>query len=188
MWVSWIQSHCIRSRNFWVIKKRNEWSWILRSLLDLRSHCRRFVIYNVGNGLSTHAWEDTWSEFGPLIQLLSYRFINGHGFCNNSMVSDVMQRFGTNWPVDWIQQYPQLQSIIIPSPSQMEDTFRWLDAKLSRGNFEVKVAWQTIQEVRPIVHWYKLLLSLAVFWFVTAAALRSGFVGIPLSIWFAASV
>ncbi|XP_024963180.1 uncharacterized protein LOC112503358 [Cynara cardunculus var. scolymus] len=109
-----------------------------------------------GNGLSTHAWEDKWSEFGPLIQLLSYRFINGHGFHNNSSVSDVMQRFGTNWPVDWIQQYPQLQSILIPSPSQMEDTVRWLDAKLSRGNFEVKVAWKTVREVRPIVHWYKL--------------------------------
>ncbi|XP_024964369.1 uncharacterized protein LOC112504650, partial [Cynara cardunculus var. scolymus] len=131
-----VLSHYIRGRNFWIIKKRNEWSWILRNLLELRPHCRRLFIYNVGNGLSMHAWEDTWSEFGPLIQLLSYKFINAHGFHNNSTVNDLMQRLGTNWPVEWLQQFPQLQSIMIPPPSQSEDTVRWVDAKYSRKEFE----------------------------------------------------
>ncbi|XP_024963367.1 uncharacterized protein LOC112503585 [Cynara cardunculus var. scolymus] len=108
-------------------------------------------------GMSTHAWEDTWSEQGPLIHLLSYRFINGHEFHNNSTVSDLIQRFGNVWPDEWIQWFPQLQQIVIPSPSPLEDTIRWLEPNNNRQLITVKVAWQTLQEVGPIVHWHKVV-------------------------------
>ncbi|XP_024964143.1 uncharacterized protein LOC112504434 [Cynara cardunculus var. scolymus] len=111
--------------------------------------------------MSTNAWEDTWSEQGPLIQLLSYRFINGNGFHNNSTVYDLMQRFGNEWPDEWVQQFPQLQHIMIPSPSLEEDTIRWLEPNKNRQLFEVKVVWHTLQEVGQVVHWHKVVWNKA---------------------------
>ncbi|XP_024963993.1 uncharacterized protein LOC112504286 [Cynara cardunculus var. scolymus] len=72
-----------------------------------------------------------------------------------------MQRFGTNWPEVWIRLFPQLQNVMIPYPSQVEDKVGWLAKDLSRGDYEVKLAWKTIQEVRPVVHWYKLVWNKA---------------------------
>ncbi|XP_024990669.1 uncharacterized protein LOC112524958 [Cynara cardunculus var. scolymus] len=50
---------------------------------------------------------------------------------------------------------------MIPAPSQEEDKVNWLDNKLLRGDFEVKRAWNTIQEVKPVVHWSKLVWNKA---------------------------
>lgn len=161
MWVNWIHSNCIRGRNFWVIKKRNEWSWVIRNLLELRPQCRNFFISNIGNGISTHAWEDTWNDHGPLIHLISYRFINGHGFHNNSTVYDIMQKFGNAWPNDWLNRYPQLQNIMIPTPINAVDNFLWLGPNHNRQYFTVRVAWKTLEEVGPIVHWYKIVWNKA---------------------------
>lgn len=161
MWVRWIHSNCIKGRNFWVIKKRNEWSWLIRTLLDLRPQCRRFFISNVGDGVATHAWEDTWNEHGPLIQTISYRFINGHGFHNNSTVYDLMHQFGNSWPDDWITRYPQLQQVSIPNPVQKIDEILWLGPNQVRQYFSVKVAWKTLEVVGPLVYWYKVVWNKA---------------------------
>lgn len=53
---NWIHTNCIRGRNFWIIKNRNEWSLLTQNLLDIRSQCRRHFISIVGNGIMTHAY------------------------------------------------------------------------------------------------------------------------------------
>ncbi|XP_024965156.1 uncharacterized protein LOC112505488, partial [Cynara cardunculus var. scolymus] len=46
------------------------------------------------------------------------------------------RRFGNAWPHEWIQWFPQLQHIVIPSPSPLEDTVRWLEPNQNRQPFE----------------------------------------------------
>lgn len=161
LWVTWVHSNCVKGRNFWTIKKRNEWSWLIRNLLEIRPHCRRFFISTVGNGMKTHAWEDTWDVIGPLSGVVSYRFVNSHGLHTNSTVYDLRQLFGNVWPEEWVSRFPVLHDIPIPSFSNEEDSISWLGPLQVKQVFSVNVAWRTLEDRGPYVSWYKVVWNKA---------------------------
>lgn len=72
-----------------------------------------------------------------------------------------MQTFGQVWPNEWIQRFPQLQQIQIPTPTNNDDAFLWLGPNQVRQFFSVKVAWKTLEEIGPLHHWYKIVWNKA---------------------------
>ncbi|KAJ9539210.1 hypothetical protein OSB04_031943 [Centaurea solstitialis] len=139
MWTNWIKRYYIQSLGFWSCTKKPKWSWVFRKMMDLRDMVRRFVHWQVGNGLDIHAWEDHWLPCGPLARLVSYRLIHGSGFATNMSVSEFIQVSEGAWPGVWISRCPQLANCVMPSLQPMvKDTVRWDDG--SHGFVEFSVA------------------------------------------------
>ncbi|KAJ9557020.1 hypothetical protein OSB04_011634 [Centaurea solstitialis] len=79
LWVSWVRQLPNASANFWKIRESASWSWVLRRMMSLRHYIRQHVKVTIGDGRSTHAWEDTWLDCGSLGQLVTYRRIHSQG-------------------------------------------------------------------------------------------------------------
>ncbi|KAJ9545220.1 hypothetical protein OSB04_024927 [Centaurea solstitialis] len=108
LWVDWIHRHYLRNAEFWTVRSASKWSWVFRKIMSIREDVRRFLRVRIGNGRTTHAWEDTWLLDTPLSSLISYRVVHAMGFSVSSTVFDVLSVLEGVWPNVWVERYPQL--------------------------------------------------------------------------------
>ncbi|KAJ9561560.1 hypothetical protein OSB04_006720 [Centaurea solstitialis] len=114
LWVTWLRGLNVHAANFWVIRKSNAWSWVLRKMRELRDVLRPHIKVIIGDGRSTHAWEDTWLDCGPLVSLITYRRIHSQGFNASTTVRDFIDICDGSWPPDWVNRIPNLLSQPLP--------------------------------------------------------------------------
>ena len=60
LWSKWVVNSVLKGRNFWVIPVPTDCSWIWRKVLGLRGLAKRFVKFQLGNGMNTSLWFDPW--------------------------------------------------------------------------------------------------------------------------------
>ncbi|KAJ9557121.1 hypothetical protein OSB04_011735 [Centaurea solstitialis] len=114
LWVSWVRN-LLNPANFWIVRKSNTWSWVLRKMMDLRNIIRSHLIVAIGDGRNTHAWEDTWLDCGPLVNLITYRHIHRQGFDTTTTVRDFIDTVGGNWPNEWVERHPPIANLPLPT-------------------------------------------------------------------------
>ncbi|KAJ9536430.1 hypothetical protein OSB04_un000388 [Centaurea solstitialis] len=154
LWVSWVRSLNINSSNFWIIRKTNAWSWVLRKMMDLRNVLRPHVISRIGDGRNTHAWEDTWLRCGPLSSVISYRHIHGYGFNTSTTVREFLDQIDGTWPADWLVRWPILEVHTLPVVvDETSDTVLWQSRNNGMVDFAVSVAYESLDVPHDIVPW-----------------------------------
>ncbi|KAJ9536697.1 hypothetical protein OSB04_un000082 [Centaurea solstitialis] len=153
LWITWIRRFCIGELGVWRARCLSKWSWILRKVMSIRDDVRQFVHVQIGNGRTTHAWEDNWIMDAPLSSVVSYRLIHDSGFHANDSVFDVVSHLHDSWPTEWINRFPVFSSLQLPilDPNQ-RDLVYW-DSDLS-GSFSVREAYKTFDGVRSVVPWH----------------------------------
>ncbi|KAJ9536694.1 hypothetical protein OSB04_un000167 [Centaurea solstitialis] len=154
LWVSWLRTLQLSSSNFWVVRKSNTWSWVLRKMMDLRCNIRPFLRVTIGNGRRTNAWEDTWLDCGPLAPLITYRRIHAQGFATNTVVRDFLNQSDGVWPIEWVERNPMLSSCNLPTVLEnARDEVHWVSRQHGLVDFSVKEAYCSLDELHPRVDW-----------------------------------
>ncbi|XP_024964889.1 uncharacterized protein LOC112505175 [Cynara cardunculus var. scolymus] len=140
-----------------MVRKNSNWSWVFRKLLDLRSHLRRFLFSQIGDGRNTNAWEDAWLSCGPLSAFISYRFVHSCGFSTLTTVCDLIISWNGNWPDDWCQRFDMLQNSPLPLLTSDCDRVLWGDTYTLCSDFTVGKAWASLEGNHPVIPWSKLV-------------------------------
>lgn len=155
MWVCWVRTYLIRSRNFWALNIPSECTWVWRHILKLRDMARMRLKYFIGNGKSTSLWYDNWHPKGPLISVYGDRIIYDAGLANNTMVCDVVEGENWRWPVANSWALMDMRKSITFDPSFEEDKIWWIPS--SSGQFTIKSAWEETRKRKDKVEWYNLV-------------------------------
>ncbi|PWA67168.1 reverse transcriptase domain, Reverse transcriptase zinc-binding domain protein [Artemisia annua] len=90
-------------------------SWGWRKILHIRDLVRPFIWSVLGNGGSTSAWFDKWSDFSPLIPYVTPRLIANAGYTLASYVSDIVVDGSWSWPQSWYTRSPILLNYSAPN-------------------------------------------------------------------------
>ncbi|KAJ9536659.1 LOW QUALITY PROTEIN: hypothetical protein OSB04_un000132 [Centaurea solstitialis] len=161
LWVNWLRGLNVHAANFWVIRKSNAWSWVLRKMMELRDVLRPHIKVIIGDGRSTHSWEDTWLDCGPLVSLITYRRIHGQGFNASTTVRDFLDICDGSWPPDWVNRIPNLLSQSLPLVEDgVADVVRWQTRQHGVVQFSVSEAYNSLDIHYDRLNWTKSV------WFV----------------------
>ncbi|KAJ9536675.1 LOW QUALITY PROTEIN: hypothetical protein OSB04_un000148 [Centaurea solstitialis] len=153
LWVSWVRN-LLNHANFWIVRKSNTWSWVLRKMMDLRNFIRPHITVTIGDGRNTHAWEDTWLDCGPLVTLISYRHIHRQGFDTSTTVQDFLLTVGGNWPNEWVERHPPIANLPLPTiVDGALDSVLWRARNGSLEVFSVSKAYDSLVPSPTIVPW-----------------------------------
>ncbi|KAJ9536468.1 hypothetical protein OSB04_un000349 [Centaurea solstitialis] len=154
LWVDWIRLHYSQDASLWMVVPKPTWSWMFRKLLELRPLIRRFVVSNIGNGLSTYAWSDRWLDCGALMDCITFRRFARLGFSHNTKVRQVIEVCGNEWPVEWIQCCGELDHCQIPAINvTSQDMVQWRRLDGSLGPFTVKDAYTDLSGSLESIRW-----------------------------------
>ncbi|GJX96096.1 hypothetical protein Tco_0351894 [Tanacetum coccineum] len=89
-------------------------------MLMIRDKIKPFVSYKIGDGRSISVWHDKWCNIGPLDSLLSKRDIYEARFDDDAKIIDLISNGKWKWPVEWKNDYPELQLIPIPNLNEQQ--------------------------------------------------------------------
>ncbi|KAJ9536667.1 LOW QUALITY PROTEIN: hypothetical protein OSB04_un000140 [Centaurea solstitialis] len=153
LWVSWVRN-LLNHANFWIVRKSNNWSWVLRKMMDLRNIIRPHLAVAIGDGRDTHAWEDTCLDCGPLVTLISYRHIHRQGFDTSTTVREFIDTVGGNWPNEWVERHPPIANLPLPTiVDGALDSVSWRARNGSMEVFSVSTAYDSLVPPSTIVPW-----------------------------------
>ncbi|XP_022024397.1 uncharacterized protein LOC110924709 [Helianthus annuus] len=157
LWVEWVHAYRLRGKSFWACKAPSSCCWSWRKLLQLRSVVRNFIWSEIGNGVTTSAWFDTWSELGPLGQFISPRLISNAGFDLSSNVSDVYANNLWRWPDAWRDLFPVLNQLdhLVLNPNK-SDKFKWRIGDQIH-DFSSFRAWDSVRHKEEQVNWSNIV-------------------------------
>ncbi|GJU88244.1 putative reverse transcriptase domain, reverse transcriptase zinc-binding domain protein, partial [Tanacetum coccineum] len=127
LWVRWIHMYKLKGRTLWDIQPKASMSWGWRKLLQLRDIVKPFLWKQVGNGLRTSLWYDTWCDQSPLANFLTPRDITRNIFHLRMCVADIITNGAWDWPQAWLLKAPNLGLILVPVLNDTEDCIRWRD-------------------------------------------------------------
>uniref|UniRef100_A0A251VET6 Putative reverse transcriptase zinc-binding domain-containing protein n=1 Tax=Helianthus annuus TaxID=4232 RepID=A0A251VET6_HELAN len=157
LWVDWVHSYRLKGKSFWVCKTPASSCWSWRKISQLGPLVRNHFWSEVGNGASTSAWYDIWSELGPLADFLSPRVITDADFRLEDSVADVHSNGGWSWPIAWRDLFPVLIQIDQVSLDPMKnDRLLWKDGNDLNG-FSTSGAWHSLRHREPDVDWCKIV-------------------------------
>ncbi|XP_022002776.1 uncharacterized protein LOC110900170 [Helianthus annuus] len=155
LWVDWVHSYRLRGKSFWACNTPSSCCWSWRKIIQLRPKMRSFVWAEIGNGLSTSAWFDSWSNIGPLFQFFTPRQIANAGFSLDAKVADLWLESSWGWPIEWRHRLPALNQIDTRSiqPAK-EDKFFWRQGD-HLHEFSTARAWDSFRH-REVEVWHKV--------------------------------
>lgn len=157
LWVRWIHEYRLKGKSFWEVCITADASCGWRKLLRNRNTICPFIISKIGDGKSTFAWHDKWSDIGHLSSVISSRNISNVGFTMQSKVSDIIENNHWKWPTDWIDKFVPLNSLPIPSLSQgARDKIYWRDKGIDY-DFASSIVWNSIRDAAERVDWYAIV-------------------------------
>nr|XP_043619792.1 uncharacterized protein LOC122591596 [Erigeron canadensis] len=133
LWVDWIYDHKLRRISFWDIPSPSTDGGSWRKILSLRPLIRNFIWKNLGDGQDTSAWYDTWSDIGPLSNIIRLQDIRRAGLSLQAKVADI------NRNGEWIWDTKKMRKVA------HEDK-----------PFTSSIVWDTIRSREEPVNWVKV--------------------------------
>ncbi|XP_022553965.2 uncharacterized protein LOC111204050 [Brassica napus] len=184
LWVSWTRLHRIGSDNFWVLDANRRGSWIWKSLCELRTLARPFVLCEISSGLSGSFWFDNWTSLGPLIELLSVNAPRITGLAETTTVREALM--GNQW---WLSSSRSRNPIIsflrdsLPDPvdifnSEVDDRYLWqIGGNTPRDSFSSSAMWNYLYNQSPAVPWYRSVWFARITGLAETATVREALMG-----------
>ncbi|XP_071699661.1 uncharacterized protein [Rutidosis leptorrhynchoides] len=157
LWVKWIHEYRLKGMSFWDVPCVAGASVGWRKLLAISERIRARFIVKIGDGRLAFAWNDIWSDNGPLNQFITYRDITRAGFTRKEKVHDVCIGGCLVWPNEWVTKYPQLQSMSSPVLNDRQDQLKCRNYNGDLQDFSVGVLWDSIRVRQPVVSWYNIV-------------------------------
>ncbi|XP_022003027.1 uncharacterized protein LOC110900447 [Helianthus annuus] len=118
---------------------------------------RSFVWSEIGSGLSTSAWFNSWNNIGPLIQFFSPRLIANAGFSLDAKVAGIFLESSWGWPNEWRDRVPALNQLDILSIQQnKDDKLFWRQGDLLH-DFSTARAWDSFRHRELEVEWCRIV-------------------------------
>nr|XP_043613460.1 uncharacterized protein LOC122585388 [Erigeron canadensis] len=155
-----MHSYRLKGRSFWAVSLPGSCSWGWRKLLQLREEIRPFIWSKMGNGNSTLAWYDWWSDLGPLIQHITAREISRAGFTLSTRVADIWDGTNWKWAAAWYDLFPVLIQLSNLQLNDSDDMLCWKDQNGDQSKFATGTVWDTLRRKEPMVQWHKVWSSL----------------------------
>ncbi|XP_071705361.1 uncharacterized protein [Rutidosis leptorrhynchoides] len=156
MWVKWIHTYRLNKHNFWKVDASSSASYGWRKMLQMRSIVRPFIIHKVGDGNVTSAWHDTWTDYGPLSEHITHRYVTSAGYSDDTKVADLIFNAGWQWPDPWIDKFPMLMNVRPPDLSK-SDVMCWRQSDGNLVDFSTKEAWETFRPRATKVIWHSVV-------------------------------
>ncbi|XP_071734039.1 uncharacterized protein [Rutidosis leptorrhynchoides] len=126
-------------------------------MLKSRELIRDHFVHQIGNGRTTSAWYDVWSNVGCLLSFITHRAIASARLHSSNLVHDIIINGSWRWPTSWAHLYPPIQQITIPTISNLDDAIMWKDVNGSLRKFSVSLVWNTIRPRAPCVPWFRVV-------------------------------
>lgn len=164
LWVSWVRRNLIGDENFWVLDPSRSGSWIWRALCKLRPLARPMIHCEVGSGITASFWQDSWTAFGPLIDLVGDRGPIITGLSIEAVVADALTSDG--WWLDRSRSRSPTISLIkacLPNAqeiinSEVDDTYVWYNGvERGSGRFSTSETWKALHPIPATVFWHKAI-------------------------------
>ncbi|XP_022020097.1 uncharacterized protein LOC110920175 [Helianthus annuus] len=122
----------------------------------MRDQIRPFIWSSIGDGKTTSAWFDKWSDVEPIGKFISPRLIHRAGFDLYTTVADVNQDGQWRWPAAWLDLFPVLNNLPqMNLQSDRRDSLVWRDNSGRDNKFSTKVVWDSIRRRSARVGWIK---------------------------------
>lgn len=158
LWVKWVNVHRLKGRSVWEVPVDIKASWGWKKLLELREKVRPHIWSVIGNGKNTEMWHDKWNIGGPLSNVVTRRAVYSAGLQNNEKVANMIVNGQWQWPVEWLDQFPQLSQIEAPRLNDdTEDSVHWLSNKMKVVKFSISRVWKDLRETDVKVPWYDVV-------------------------------
>lgn len=159
LWVAWVKRHLIGDKVFWTHDFGYTGSWIWKELLKLRHIARPFIKCSLTSGLNAFFWQDDWTGFGSLLEIVGDIGPMVSGIHLEAKVAD--QHVGNLWNLSRSRK-PALLLLkaCIPStpPDLMEegaDLYLWKSSSDNTGRFSTSKIWRSLNPAPPRVEWHK---------------------------------
>ncbi|XP_022015023.1 uncharacterized protein LOC110914540 [Helianthus annuus] len=157
LWVDWVHSCRLKGKSFWECRVPSSCCWSWRKMLQIRPIIRKFFWTEIGNGVNTSAWFDSWSVLGPLHSIVSPRVIANAGFDMGSKVSDIYHSNSWIWPLEWRVSYPGLNQLdqlsLVPNKP---DKLMWRHGD-NLFDFSSSRAWDSVRIQAGEVDWSRVV-------------------------------
>ncbi|GJT25924.1 reverse transcriptase domain, reverse transcriptase zinc-binding domain protein [Tanacetum coccineum] len=124
-----------------------------RKILQIRPIIRKFIWYKIGNGSSISAWFDSWSMHSPVIQSITPQNIHAAGFSMQTTLADVVSQNAWEWPLEWVNRYPFIFAMTVPSLNEDNDQVVWKSRLDIIKPFSVGTVWDDIRHHGNIMAW-----------------------------------
>ena len=157
LWVQWVKSNYIGSRNFWDILQNKSMSWTWKRFLEIRKIVRPHIVACVGNGRNT-LWHDWWHPLGILCSISSRRDWISNRFNDSSLVIDVLAYDTYCWLVYWVDKFPALKDApMFCIEPNLRDVAGWRDKDGNCKQFSCKQVWGDINNFGSKVPWHDIV-------------------------------
>nr|XP_043625584.1 uncharacterized protein LOC122597009 [Erigeron canadensis] len=157
LWVKWVYDYKLKGRSFWDIPLHSGVSWGWRKLLQLRPNIRPHIRSQIGNGMDTSIWFDSWCPSSPTIQHVTPRAIASTGFSMQNTVADLYENGEWKFPVAWYDLFPVLISLPSLHLQDRSDSLLWRDHLDRDMNYSSTNVWDTIRHKGNVVTWVNLV-------------------------------
>ncbi|GKD96194.1 RNA-directed DNA polymerase, eukaryota, reverse transcriptase zinc-binding domain protein [Tanacetum coccineum] len=128
-------------------------------LMGLKDKMKMHIFHNIGNGLATCVWFDKWDHSGPLSIFITKRDIYDARLNSNNRVAGLIEDARWKWPSEWLDMFPILKDIQVPSLNDSPDKVVWISSKGQQKDFSVKEAWKNVRTEYPKVSWHQIVWS-----------------------------
>lgn len=151
----------IGESNFWELQSQRFYSWIWKSLCNLRHIAHPMMVCKVGNGLASF-WHDNWTSLGPRNELTGPRGPGVTGLHVDAVVADALRE--GNWWVSRSRSRNRLITLIrecLPDAvliysSKADDVYLWKPGnRLASCSFSTAATWVALHPQREPVFWHR---------------------------------
>lgn len=137
------------SYQFWSQQESVSQSWNWRCLLRLRDLASKFLFSNVKNGISTSFWFDSWTAYGPLVDVFGTDGTRRLRIRIDASVADACNSSGWRLPHPRSDQevnlHTYLSAMSLPSQETGPDSFSWSINGVLSDTYSSSKTWEILR-------------------------------------------
>ncbi|GKD78093.1 hypothetical protein Tco_1340714 [Tanacetum coccineum] len=120
-------------------------------MLSRRDKIRQHVYCKIGNGKNTFMWHDKWNDEGLISNMISMETVIEAGLDRNMKVADMVKQGVWQWPANWHNDIPVVNTISVPRLNKRKDKFSHC---IPKHALMACYTWEIIYSRHRLDKWY----------------------------------
>lgn len=158
VWTAWMQDNVIKDESFWMLKPRQNHTWIFKKILEERQTVIKWIRIEPGNGSNINFWLDPWTQFGQLISFIGPQGPRQSGIPLASTVTDLW--INGEWSFRHARS-PQMEELLIHLTTvrltDQPSNIQWVMDGAPKLTFSSSAVYNSFFEQSQIVPWHPLI-------------------------------